>query len=91
MFIYAIIQVEAYSNKIARLFDEKFELKKGDVVALFMENRPEYPSIWLGLSKSGVITALINSNLKSKALAHSISVANAKCLIYSAELSECNI
>jgi acyl-coenzyme A synthetase/AMP-(fatty) acid ligase len=60
------------------------------VVALFMENRPEYATIWLGLSKLGVITALINSNLKSKALAHSINVSNAKCIIYSAELSECN-
>jgi acyl-coenzyme A synthetase/AMP-(fatty) acid ligase len=55
-----------------------------------MENRPEYATIWLGLSKLGVITALINSNLKSKALAHSINVSNAKCIIYSAELSECN-
>jgi solute carrier family 27 fatty acid transporter 1/4 len=63
-------QVEDYSNKIARLFSEKFNLKKGDCVALFMENKPEYIGIWLGLSKLGVITALINTNLRTHSLKH---------------------
>ena len=38
-------------------------LCKGDIIALIMENRKEYVPIWLGLSKIGVITALINTNL----------------------------
>jgi solute carrier family 27 fatty acid transporter 1/4 len=54
-----------------------------------MENRPEFVATWLGLSKLGVISALINTNLKQKALSHSISVANAKVLVYSTELKEC--
>ena len=33
--------MESYSNKIANLFEETFNLKKGDCVALFMENKPE--------------------------------------------------
>jgi solute carrier family 27 fatty acid transporter 1/4 len=54
-----------------------------------MENNPEYPCIWLGLSKLGVITALINTNLRSKGLLHSISISNCKVMIYSSELTEC--
>ena len=63
-------KVEDYATKIARLFSEKFHLKKWDCVALFMENKPEYIGIWLGLSKLGVITALINTNLRTHSLKH---------------------
>ena len=49
------------ANKIAHCFYDK-GFHKGDVVALIMENRVEYVPIWIGLSKIGVITALINTN-----------------------------
>ena len=51
-----------------------------------MENQPEHVGIWLGLSKIGVITALINTNLRSNPLLHSIKVANSKYVIYSSSL-----
>lgn len=60
--------------------------KKGDAVALFLENRPEFVGIWLGLSKLGVITPLINTNLRKNSLLHSINVAKCQAFIYSAEL-----
>lgn len=60
--------------------------KKGDKVALFLENRPEFAGIWLGLSKLGVITSLINTNLRKNSLLHCINVAQCQALIYSAEL-----
>src|SRR5215469_9830786 len=44
-----------------------------DVVALLMDNRPEYIAAWLGLLKAGATIALINSNLRGHPLAHSIS------------------
>ena len=56
-------------------------------VAIFMENRPEYVATWLGLSKIGVIPALINYNLKQKALLHTVQVANSKAIIYGVELA----
>lgn len=84
-------KVENYSNKIAHLFSKKYGLKKGDACSLFMENKIEYAPIWLGLSKIGVITALINTNLKTKSLVHTITVAKSKVLIYGAELQECMI
>ena len=38
------------SDRIADCFYRE-GYRRGDVVALFMENRPEYVCIWLGLSK----------------------------------------
>ena len=80
-----IFKMENYSNKIANLFLNEFKLKKGDCVTLFMENSPEYVGIWLGLSKIGVISALVNTNLKGEQLMYSIKVINIailKSIIY---------
>lgn len=52
-----------------------------------MENRPEYVCIWLGLGKIGVITSLINTNLRLDSLEHCITVCNSKGLIFSTEYS----
>jgi solute carrier family 27 (fatty acid transporter), member 1/4 len=73
---------------VASIFSRYYKYRKGDVVALFMENRPQYVCIWLGLSKIGVITALINTNIKKEALLHSIKVSKAKALIYGSELTD---
>ena len=78
--------IEDYSNKIANLFANKFDLKKGDCVSLFMENKPEYVCIWLGLSKLGVITALINTNLRADSLLYTLTIAKSKCIIYGSTL-----
>ncbi len=77
-------ELDARANKVANWALGK-GLKAGDAVALFMENRPEYISIWFGLSKIGVISGLINHNLSDKTLAHCINVANAKMVITGAE------
>ena len=80
--------MENFGNKIANLFSETFHLKRGDCIALMMENRPEYVGIWYGMSKLGVITACINTNLKSKILLHSIEIAKPKLIIYDEELEQ---
>src|SRR5437899_5431681 len=49
---------------------------RGAVVALVMENRPEYLAVWMGLAKAGVTIALINTNLRGEALAHSVRTAS---------------
>ncbi|MDE2183543.1 MAG: long-chain-acyl-CoA synthetase [Alphaproteobacteria bacterium] len=59
---------------------------RGDVVALFLENCPEYLMAWLGLLKIGAVAALINTNLKGAALAHSIAIVKARRVITGAEL-----
>src|SRR5262249_30102050 len=63
-------------------------IRKGDVVALFMEGRPEYLQAWLGMLKLGAVVALINTNLRGQPLAHSIGIAGARHVIVGAELGE---
>jgi fatty-acyl-CoA synthase len=84
---YTYAEYDAAANRYAR-WAQAQGLKKGDVVALLMENRPEYLFAWTGLVKIGVVAALINTNLKEKALAHSIAVAEARNLILGAEMAE---
>jgi solute carrier family 27 fatty acid transporter 1/4 len=79
-------EVEMFSNKVANYF-QSIGYKKGDVVALFIENRPELVFFLLGLAKIGVISALVNFNLRKDSLLHSISVVNSKGLIYSTDIS----
>jgi fatty-acyl-CoA synthase len=62
------------------------ELRKGDVVALMMPNRPEYLAVWLGLSRIGVTTALINTQLRGASLVHCLKVAGAKRIIVDVSL-----
>ena len=59
---------------------------RGEVVALLMENRPDYLIAWLGLLKVGATVALLNTNLRGMPLAHSISVAPPRHLVLGAEL-----
>jgi fatty-acyl-CoA synthase len=62
-------------------------LARGDVVALIMPNRPEYMAVWLGLSRLGVITALINTQLRGPSLRHSLKVAAPRHVIVDAALA----
>lgn len=80
--------MDCYSNRIANYFSTELKFKKGDCVALFMENQPEYVGIWLGLSKLGVITALVNTNLRNQQLVDSINVAKAKYVIFNSNLGD---
>ncbi|SFR91536.1 long-chain-acyl-CoA synthetase [Sphingomonas jatrophae] len=63
-------------------------LKRGDTVALLMLNRPEYPMIWLGLAKAGIITALINTTATGPVLTHAFKQVEAKALIVGSELTQ---
>ncbi|TDG39174.1 hypothetical protein AWZ03_014404, partial [Drosophila navojoa] len=75
------------SEQVAGYFQQR-GLQRGDCVALLMETRVEYPCIWLGLSQLGVVTALINSNLRGDSLLHCIRVSKACALIVGCELSD---
>ncbi|XP_067639296.1 long-chain fatty acid transport protein 4-like isoform X2 [Eurosta solidaginis] len=74
-------QLNDFSNRIAALF-HNHGYRKGHVVGLMLENRAEFVGIWLGLSKLGVVTSLINTSLKGNSLLHSINVAKCAALIY---------
>jgi len=80
-------EMDALANKVAN-WALGLGLQSGDAVALFMENRPEYVSIWYGLAKIGVVTGLINHNLTDKALAHCVNIADAKLIITGTDQDE---
>lgn len=79
-------EVNEFSNRIANLF-QQHGYKKGDVVGLFMDNRPEFVATWLGLSKIGVIVPLINTNQRQASLIHSIEIAKCQALIFGETLA----
>src|SRR5258708_28137504 len=56
-------------------------LRPGDAVGLMMPNFAEYMSIWLGLTRIGVVVALINNNLAGDALVHSINIVVPRAVI----------
>lgn len=78
--------VEDYSNRIANYFKSQ-GYKNGDAVALFLESCPEFVCIWLGLSKLGVITALINTKLRLDSLWHCLTAADSRAIIFGTDLS----
>ncbi|NNC38142.1 MAG: long-chain-acyl-CoA synthetase, partial [Hyphomonadaceae bacterium] len=76
---------DAYANKVAHwAVSEGGEV--GDTVAVFVRNRLEYVAIWYGLSKVGLIPALINFQLRAKSLAHCINISTTKLAIVDIEL-----
>ena len=78
-------QLDSRANRYAH-WALSIGLKAGDVVALFMQNRPDYIAAWYGLSKVGLVVALINHNLQGAALLHCVSVAKSRAAIVGAEI-----
>jgi fatty-acyl-CoA synthase len=74
-------------NQVAR-WGLRQGLEAGDVVCLLMQNCAQYPAIWMGLSRVGVITALINTNLKLDALAFAINSARPKHVVVGDDLAD---
>lgn len=77
--------IDVFSNRVANCFLES-GFHPGEEIALFMDSRPEYVALWLGLAKAGLVTALINTNQRLSTLVHSITVVHCKAIIFSSEL-----
>jgi len=73
------------ANRVAHYLYEK-NIRKGDVVALFMESRPEYLILMLAITKVGAVAALINSSHTGQTLHHSLSLVSPKAVIVGAEV-----
>jgi fatty-acyl-CoA synthase len=77
-------ELDAMANRFAH-WGKGQNLRRGQTVALFMPNRLEYFAVWYGLSKIGVVTALINNQLSGLALAHCLNISQAACILVDAE------
>ena len=60
--IWTFNDINRISNKLAHYF-LSIGYKRGDSIAIFMENHPKFMTVLLALSKIGVTAALINCNL----------------------------
>lgn len=79
------LDADRLANRVAHWALQR-GMRPGQTVALLMENRPEFIAVWLGLSKVGVVTALINTHLQPDGLVHCIKLAGTRELIVGAEL-----
>ena len=68
-------ELDALANRYAHWARSR-NLRRSDVIGLVMTNRIEYLAAWLGFSKVGIATALINTNLGGQALAHCLNIVN---------------
>jgi fatty-acyl-CoA synthase len=79
-------ELDAIANRFAH-WGKGLNLRRGQTVALFMPNRLEYFCVWYGLSKIGVVTALINNQLAGAALAHCLNISGASHVVVDTETS----
>lgn len=79
--------MEIYANKVAAWVQAE-GCRPGDTVAVFVRNRAQYVPLWFGLTKVGVIPALLNFQLTGPALAHCINISAAKILIVDHEMAD---
>ena len=79
--------METYANRVAA-WAKGEKLSQGDCVAIFARNRIEYVALWFGLSKLGVIPALLNYQLSGKALAHCVNISDVAHVILDVEMAE---
>lgn len=78
-------QYNAWANRIAHYLT-KVGVKKGDAVAILIENRPELFACVAACAKLGAINALINTSQRGKVLTHSINLVKPKIVIVGEEL-----
>ncbi len=74
-----------YINRYANYFIE-LGLKRGDEAVVFVENRSQYMFIIVALGKLGVVSSLINTNLRQIPLIHSMKHTPGKLYIIGEEL-----
>ncbi len=80
-------RVNALANQYASYFAAR-GIGPGDVVALMMDNRPDFLFIEMGLAKIRAVAALINTNLSGTPLAHAVNVARPKLFVVGSEHCE---
>ena len=79
--------LNTWANRIAHYFAAR-GLRKGDTVALGIENRPELLATVLGCAKLGVCVALLNTAQRGAVLVHSINLVMPKAVIVGEEMRE---
>ncbi|MFI9503593.1 long-chain-acyl-CoA synthetase [Nocardia sp. NPDC052566] len=77
-------QANRLVNRIAHTYRAR-GVRKGDVLALLMENRPEFVWHYLAAGKLGIVVALVNTRTRGDGLAHALTVCGASHLTVGSE------
>lgn len=80
-------QLDEGSNRVAWLF-RSLGLKPGDRIGVMMRNCVEFPQIYWGTQRSGLIIVLLATHLKTDEAAYIVTDSEAKVLILSGSLAE---
>jgi len=80
---YTYAQVDVESDRMA-LWAVGEGLAPGSTVGLLCANRPEHLFCWLGLSKAGVATTLLNTALRGDSLCHALRQCNVRVVLFDA-------
>lgn len=72
--------IEAEANRFANWGKNIQKFQQKNTVCLMLFNKPHFVSFWYGMSKIGVSTAMLNTNITGKPFLHSVrvSVANSE-------------
>ena len=78
-------EVNQWANRIAHYLTSQ-GIRKGDVVGVFIENRPELLVNVLAVAKIGAVSAMLNTSQTHKVLIHSFNLVKPKAAIIGEEL-----
>ncbi len=80
-------ELNQWVNRIAHSLMQ-LGVKRGDAVAIFMDNRPAFLAVTTAAVKLGAIAALINTKQRRQVLAHSFRCSDAQLFIIGEELAD---
>lgn len=81
---YTYREFNGWANQLA-YYLQSLGLKRGDTIAVNIDNRPELLTTILAAAKIGVCCALVNTSQRGRVLIHSINLVEPKLLIIGAE------
>ncbi|MBL0089918.1 MAG: long-chain-acyl-CoA synthetase [Ideonella sp.] len=81
---FSYAEVNRLANQVAHVARAQ-GVRRGDVVALAMENRAQFFLAWFGLSKLGATVAFLNTNISGRALAHELQTTSARVALVGEE------
>jgi citronellyl-CoA synthetase len=83
---FSYTQVNQWANRIAHHLIAQ-GIGKGDVVGIFIENRPELLVTVLAVAKAGGICAMLNTSQTQHVLVHSLNLVKPVAIVVGAELA----
>jgi fatty-acyl-CoA synthase len=82
--VWSYAQLNAEVNRMAHAL-HALGVRRGDVIALAMENRPAFFFAWFALAKLGAVTAFLNTHIGGRPIAHALEVTCASRVIVGEE------